>query len=74
MINCPLPVTVPAIAHDMLGAILDLLAAYYGMVGEVTIIRKPSFELLGTRAPERPRHAFAGSPVFIGVAFKAGVL
>lgn len=38
MINCALPVTVPAIAHDMLGAILDLLAAYYGMTGEVAII------------------------------------
>jgi len=38
MTNSTLPVTVPAIAHDMLGAILDLLAAYYGMMGEVAIV------------------------------------
>jgi chemotaxis protein CheC len=51
MINSSLPVTVPAIAHDMLGAILDLLAAYYGMVGDVAIVSEANLRIMDYETP-----------------------
>lgn len=51
MINSSLPVTVPAIAHDMLGAILDLLAAYYGMVGDVAIVSETNLRIMDYETP-----------------------
>ncbi|MGI6774722.1 MULTISPECIES: chemotaxis protein CheC [Acetomicrobium] len=75
MINCPLPVTVPAIAHDMLGAILDLLAAYYGMVGEVAIISETQLRVAGNESPLSGHVMLLPDPQCLSVLLsKLGVL
>ncbi len=43
----PLPVSVPAIAHDMLGALLDVIVAIYGISGDVALVVQTALAVKG---------------------------
>ncbi|HHZ04352.1 chemotaxis protein CheC [Acetomicrobium hydrogeniformans] len=75
MINCSLPVTVPAIVHDMLGAILDLLAAYYGMVGDVAIVSETNLRITDYETPMNGHVMLLPDPQSLSILLsKLGVL
>ncbi|MBL3593311.1 MAG: chemotaxis protein CheC [Synergistaceae bacterium] len=42
-----LPVSVPAIAHDMLGALLDVVVAIYGISGDMALMVQTSLSVKG---------------------------
>jgi chemotaxis protein CheC len=47
LVGSPLPSTVPAVAHDMLGSIMDVVAALYGMTGDVALMSKTTLNVIG---------------------------
>lgn len=38
MMNTFLPLSIPAVAHDMLGALMDILVGIYGITGEMALV------------------------------------
>ena len=47
LVGSPLPSTVPAVAHDMLVSIMDVVAALYGMTGDVALMSKTTLNVIG---------------------------
>lgn len=42
-----LPTTTPAVAHDMLGSIMDLVASLFGVIGDAAMLVKTSLKVTG---------------------------
>ncbi|EHM09617.1 chemotaxis protein CheC, inhibitor of MCP methylation [Thermanaerovibrio velox DSM 12556] len=46
MTGWALPVSVPAVAHDMLGSIMDVVAAMFGIMGDTALLVKTTLKII----------------------------
>jgi chemotaxis protein CheC len=75
MTGWALPVSVPAVAHDMLGSIMDVVAAMFGIMGDTALLVKTTLKIQDSDAEARGMVIMVPDPGSLEVLLKRlGVL
>jgi chemotaxis protein CheC len=67
MTGWALPASVPAIAHDMLGSIMDVVAATFGVMGDTALLVKTSLHVLDIEGDVRGTVVMVPDPGSLGL-------
>lgn len=69
-----LPASVPSVAHDMLGAIMDVVASIFGVMGETAVIVKTTLQVMDVQQEIRGNVIMVPDPGALAVLLeKLGV-